>query len=119
MKTDLTSTTTAGQSEIGSNINEGVLYTPQSSKTGTSPPYVIKCHVQDPSFGGVLPLCREHNQHILNPANRAHSRFEKGKKLLEVIASIFLKFKDFISTTKWIVYLIFNCECELRECTFN
>ena len=35
--TNLIGTITPGQSESGSNGNEGVLHTPQGSRTGTSP----------------------------------------------------------------------------------
>ena len=37
----LVSTTTSGVSGTGSNINEGALHTPQSSRTGTSSLYVV------------------------------------------------------------------------------
>ena len=45
----LTGTTNPDKSKPGSNGNEGVLYTPQISRTGAS----INCHTQDtPTEGG-------------------------------------------------------------------
>ena len=37
----LTGTTTLGQSGPGSNVNEGVIHIPQSSKTGALPSYAV------------------------------------------------------------------------------
>ena len=55
---DLLSVTTPGQSWLGSNGNEGVLYIPQSSSiTGTS---LSNCLVSYPGHTlGVLHLCRD------------------------------------------------------------
>ena len=46
----LTGTTAPGQSEPGSNDNQGVLHNPQSSKTGASPSDIIQCPSQDTYF---------------------------------------------------------------------
>ena len=43
----LRGTTTPDQSGPGSNVNEGVLHIPQSSKTEASPSDAISCHIQD------------------------------------------------------------------------
>ena len=52
--------TTPGQSEHGSNGNEGVLHTPQSpSITGTSLSYCLMPYPGDSFMEGVLPLCRD------------------------------------------------------------
>ena len=42
-----TGTTTLGQSGLGSNGYEGVIHTPQSSRTGVSPSLTVYCHIQD------------------------------------------------------------------------
>ena len=44
-KWTLTSTTSLGQSGPGNDGNEGVLHTPQSSRTGHSPSDVVKYHI--------------------------------------------------------------------------
>ena len=46
----LAGTTSLSQSWPGSNGNEGVLQTPQISRTGTSPSDAVFCHIQDTSF---------------------------------------------------------------------
>ena len=52
----LTGATTPGKKGPWSYNNDVVLYTPQISKTGTSPSDAAKCHIQ--------------NKHILSPDNR-------------------------------------------------
>ena len=43
----LTGPSNLSQSGPGSNGNEGVLHTPQSSRNGASPSIVVKCHTWD------------------------------------------------------------------------
>ena len=65
----LTSTTTQGQSESGSNSNEGVLHTSQS--------YTIRFSlVSYPGhllWGWVLLLCKGYSQNILSPTNKVEN----------------------------------------------
>ena len=44
------STTTLSQSGPGSNDNERVLHTPQSSRNGASLSDTVECHTEDTSF---------------------------------------------------------------------
>ena len=52
----LTGTATLSKSGPGSNGNEGVLYIPQSSRTGALQSDTVWSHSFD--VGGALPLCR-------------------------------------------------------------
>ena len=62
-------TTTLGQSEPGSNGNEGILHTPQISSLTTR--YSFVSYQEHPFFcRKVLPLCKEYSQHILSPTDR-------------------------------------------------
>ena len=62
----LTDTNTLGQSSPWRNDDEGILHTPQMSKTWTSPSDAVQCHTMVTLFWGSLtPL------HILNPPDRA------------------------------------------------
>ena len=62
--------TTPGQSRPKTNGNEGVFHTSQNSRTGVSPSNAVYCHTQFTPFGGILPLHKSYNQHILRPANK-------------------------------------------------
>ena len=46
----LTGIIALGQCGPGSNVNEGVLHTPQISRTGVSRSDVVYCHTKDRSF---------------------------------------------------------------------
>ena len=71
----LTGTTIPGQSEPGSNDNEELIHTPQSSRTRASPPDAVLCHTQIiPFFSLGLTLLQE-TQHILNSFNRIGEKF--------------------------------------------
>ena len=48
----LTGTTTLSQSGPGSNVNEGVLHTPQISRTGALPSDAVECYIQNTLFRG-------------------------------------------------------------------
>ena len=48
-----------------------IIYLYQTSRTGASPPNAILCHMQNTSFGGVLPFDRGWTWHILSLASRA------------------------------------------------
>ena len=52
------STITLDLHEPGSNGNEEVLHTPQSSRTGASQLDTDECHNQDKPYGVVLWLCK-------------------------------------------------------------
>ena len=58
----LTGATTPGPIEPGSNGNERVLYTPQSSRIRASPSDAVECNVQPPPLFMVLLHCRGYSQ---------------------------------------------------------
>ena len=55
----LSGATTLGQSESGSDGNEGVLCFPQSFRISEALPLDFQCHMQDSRCRGVLLLFRE------------------------------------------------------------
>ena len=55
----LLGTTTPGQSEHGSNGNEGVLHIPQYVRARTSPSDCFMSYLEHSLRGGFLPLCRD------------------------------------------------------------
>ena len=64
-------------------MNEGVLCTPQSSRTGVSPPDTIYCHTQNnPFLVGVLPFVE--GQSILSSTNKAIKSFRKCTDVYEL-----------------------------------
>ena len=65
--------TTLDQSEPGSNGNEGVLYIPQSSRTGASPSDVVYCHIQNTCWGvvGSYSSVEIQSAYSIAPANWA------------------------------------------------
>ena len=78
----LTDTTTPGQSGSGSNNNEGVLHTSQSSEM--EPHHQIQFSVLPRTlfFVGVevLPLCRVYIQCILSTTNRARTGWGRNNR---------------------------------------
>ena len=55
----LPSATTPGQSEPGSDGNEGVIHIPQSSSITGASPLLFLVSYQDIRWEGILTLCRE------------------------------------------------------------